>query len=63
MEDDLARFGVGFEGINHSLRAITIEEKLACDNTITELAFVQRVMFIRRAPQNEKVYKTVQREH
>lgn len=46
---EMARFGVGFLGINHPLRAITIEEKVPCDDTLTELAFMQRVMFVRRA--------------
>ena len=46
---EMARFGVGFLGITHPLRAITIEEKVPCDDKLTELAFMQRVMFVRRA--------------
>ena len=45
---EMARSGVGFIGIIHPLRAITIEEKVPCDDTLTELAFMQKVMFIRR---------------
>jgi len=45
---EMVRLGVGYLGINHPLRAITIEEKVPCDDTLTELAFMQKVMFIRR---------------
>ncbi|MFH1884193.1 MAG: DUF2299 family protein [Planctomycetota bacterium] len=45
---EMVRFGVGFLGIDHPLRAITVEEKVPCDDTLTELAFLQRVMFVRR---------------
>ena len=45
---EMARIGVGFEGINHPLRVIIIQEKVPCDDTLTELAFMQKVMFIRR---------------
>ena len=45
---EMVRSGVGFIGIVHPLRDITIEEKVPCDDTLTELAFMQKVMFIRR---------------
>lgn len=45
---EMARSGVGFVGIAHPLRAIIIEEKVPCDDTLTELVFMQKVMFIRR---------------
>lgn len=45
---ELALIGVGYEGISHPLRTIIIQEKVPCDDTLTELAFLQKVMFIRR---------------
>lgn len=45
---EMVRIGVGFIGIQHPLREITIEEKIPCDDTLTELTFLQKVMFIRR---------------
>ena len=45
---EMARIGVEFIGIQHPLREIIIQEKIPCDDTLTELTFMQNVMFIRR---------------
>ena len=45
---EMARSGVEYVGITHPLRVITIQKKVPCDDTLTELALLQEVMFIRR---------------
>jgi len=46
---EMARFGIGFQGITHPLKTITLEDKLPCSDKLTEFEFMQRVMFVRRA--------------
>ena len=44
---EMVRSGVEFTGILNPLRAIVIQRKVSCDDTLTELALLQEIMFIR----------------
>ncbi|MCH7577369.1 MAG: DUF2299 family protein [Chloroflexi bacterium] len=49
LQIEMARLGVGFQGIVHPLRQVYLEDKLLFDQSLDNLAFIRSVMFIQRA--------------
>lgn len=45
---ELIRFGIGYDGIERPLRTITLIDNVPCDDSLTELTFMQHVMLVRQ---------------
>lgn len=46
---EMARFGIGFQDIEHPLKQIILIETISLDDSLTNFYLMQRIMFVRRA--------------